>query len=422
MRTQATSSSLVLAAGLALGLGLGACDQDGGRAGLVPDGPTRLPGAADSDGAGGDGDQGNGDCVPGSDCSAAQPEPRKPLTAEQTRSYLSRIAPIIAGRSLRYEEAEMIIDMGEEAIEPMVRGWVDEPGFAEAIRYLVQEQLHASGERDGVDYELPGNLAAEIAREHLPWSTILTADYCVDGSGEHIECDTGAPYAAGVLATRAYLIANKGRFNLSRAKLMLETFACRIYPMEHDIQPPLEKSELIPMFRAESAEEQVVEEAQGGFGNGIGCYFCHSQFSAHAQLFVRFDAEGTWRADGTGQQDPYGELGRSFDGLYASHLFDPYAAADESSQVFGQRVANLREAGEVIADHELFPQCTVKNLVADAFNLKAGASDDIAEELVVDLADIATADDPDPGIADYMITVFTDERVVDAVVANLQSE
>ena len=106
VRTQATSSSLVLAAGLALGLG--ACDQDGGRAGLVPDGPTRLPGAADSDGAGGDGDQGNGDCVPGSDCSAAQPEPRKPLTAEQTRSYLSRIAPIIAGRSLRYEGIEAI--------------------------------------------------------------------------------------------------------------------------------------------------------------------------------------------------------------------------------------------------------------------------------------------------------------------------
>lgn len=414
MRIQATFSSLALAAGLALGAS--ACDLGGGRPDLDLEGPTRAPGAGGSSN-----DDGSSDDEPGGN-DAAQPEQRDPLTAEQTRFYLSRIAPIVAGRSLRYEESEMIADMGEEAIAPMVQGWVEQPGFADAIRYQVQEQLHASGEREGVDYELPGNLAAEIARDGLPWSTILTADYCVDGNGEHIECDTGAPYAAGVLATKAYLIANKGRFNLGRAKLMLETFACRIYPMEHDIQPPLPKEELIPMFRAESEDEQVVEEAQGGFGNGIGCYFCHSQFSAHAQLFVRFDADGNWRADATGQQDPYGELGRSFDGLYSSHLFEPYAAADESTQVFGEQVANLREAGEVIADHELFPECTVKNLVANAFNLHAGASDDIADELVESLADLATADDPDPAIAQYVVTVFTDERVIDAVVATLESE
>ncbi|MCA9707908.1 MAG: hypothetical protein KDK70_18800, partial [Myxococcales bacterium] len=266
-------------------------------------------------------------------------------------------------------------------------------------------------------YELPGNLAAEIAREGLPWSTILTADYCVDAQGEHIECDTGAPYAAGVLATRAYLIANKGRFNLSRAKLMLETFACRIYPMEHTIQPPLDKPTLIPMFRAEGEEDQTVEEAQGGFGNGVGCYFCHSQFGAHAQLFVKFDAEGLWRQDATGQQNPYDELGRSFDGLYTSHMHDPYEAAEETAQVFGQQVANLREAGEVIADNELFPQCTVKNLVAHAFDLKAGATDDISAELVEGLAERITTDEPDPGIAQYVLGVFTDERVIRAAVA-----
>ncbi|MEX1366522.1 MAG: hypothetical protein AB1Z98_25585 [Nannocystaceae bacterium] len=407
MRSQPILSSLAVV----VGLGLGACDQADVRPDGLVDGPTRTPGAAEP----GDDE----DDVPPPE---VEPQPRAPLTAEQVRFYLSRVAPIVAGRSLRYEESEMIADLGEGAIEPMIREWVQQPGFAEAMRYLVQEQLHASGEREGVDYELPGNLAAEIAREGLPWSTILTADYCVDGSGEHIECDTGAPYAAGVLATKAYLISNKGRFNLGRAKLMLETFACRIYPMEHEIQPPLPKADLIPMFRAESAEEQEVAEAEGGFGNGIGCYFCHSQFSAHAQLFVRFDADGNWRADATGQQDPYGELGRSFDGLYASHMFDPYAAADESTQIFGQQVSDLREAGEVIADHELFPQCTVKNLVANAFGIKAGATDDIADELVVSLAALATADEPDPGIAQYVTTVFTNPQVIDAVAATLPSE
>ncbi len=370
------------------------------------------------------------DDTPDNDDANAEPDdaplpPRvsdEPLTEEQVRYYLSRIAPVVAGRSLRYEEDQQISQQGQDAIEPMLRSWVAEPGFAEAIRYLVQEQLRASGEREGVDYELPGNLAAEIARDELPWSTLLTADYCVAADGTHIDCDTGSPYAAGVLTTRAYLISNKGRFNLSRAKLMLETFACRIYPMEHDIQIPLDKSSLIPMFQAETEDEQQVEEAAGGFGNGIGCYFCHSQFGAHAQLFVKFDADGMWREDATGQQDPYSELGRSFDGLYTSHMLDPFQAADESTQVFGEPVANLREAGEVIADHELFPQCTVKNLVAHAFGLHAGATDDIAADLVERIAARVTADDPDPSIGHYVVEIFTHDDVIDAVVDTLGNE
>lgn len=411
MRTNVHISSFLVAASLLLG----ACDDQGDGRPESAEGGALVEGEEPQD----DGEP-----------AAADPDdgelpPRvadEPLTAEQVKAYLARVAPVIAGRSLTYDEFLSIDEQGEDAIEPMIRGWVEQPGFAEAIRYLVQEQLYASGERDGVDYELPGNLAAEIAREHLPWSTILTADYCVDAQGEHIECDTGAPYAAGVLATRAYLISNKGRFNLGRAKLMLETFACRVYPMEQAIQIPLPKSVLIPMFRAESAEEQVVEEAQGGFGNGNGCYTCHSQFGAHAQLYVKFDEDGIWRQEATGQQDPYGELGRSFDGLYASHMFDPFVAAEERTQVFGQQVANLREAGEVIADSELFPQCTVKNLVAHAFGLKAGATDDISKQLVTSVAARVTAESSDPSIAEYVVEVFTNEQVIDAVVASQQNQ
>jgi hypothetical protein len=413
VRIHVTISSFVLATGLTLG----ACDddQDHGRPEPAGDG---------ADAAGEDPEADDDDGEP-SDPGDAEVPPRaedEPLTAEQARFYLARVAPVVAGRSLTYDESLMIAELGEDAIDPMIRGWVTEPGFAEAIRYLVQEQLHASGEREGVDYELPGNLAALIARDGLPWSTILTADHCVSAAGDPIECDTGAPYAAGVLATRAYLIANKGRFNLSRAKLMLETFACRVYPMETDIQIPLGKPVLIPMFRAQNSAEQTVEEAEGGFGNGDGCYTCHSQFGAHAQLFVRFDADGIWRADATGQQNPYDELGKSFDGLYTSHMFDPFAATEETSEVFGQKVENLREAGEVIAESELFPQCTVKNLVAHAFDLKAGASEDISPELVAAVAAGLTADSADPSIGEYVTEVFTNEQVIDAVVAALESE
>ena len=80
----------------------------------------------------------------------------------------------------------------------------------------------------------------------------------------------------------------------------MRAFACRTYPMERDLQPPLEADLLIPMFRAETPEEQTVAEATNGFGNGFGCYSCHSQFGAHAQLFVKFDTSGVWHADADG--------------------------------------------------------------------------------------------------------------------------
>ncbi|MBC8071460.1 MAG: hypothetical protein IAG13_24245 [Deltaproteobacteria bacterium] len=384
----------------------------------------RMPGAGGSDPSSpqttADDDSGEGDSGDESGGTPSDPEEVAPLSIDETRFYLARIAPQLASRSLSYDENQLIDEVGHLAIAPIIDGWTAEPGFAEAIRFMVQDQLHVSGARDGVDFELPGNLAAEIAAESLPWSTLLTADYCVDAGGRHTACDTGAPYESGVLATRAYMISNKGRFNLGRAKQMLETFACRVYPMESEIQVPLDKPVLIPMFQAESADEQTVEEAKGGFGNGAGCYSCHSQFGAHAQIYVRFDADGLWHADATGLQDPMGELGRSTGGLYTSHMNDAVAAMSEASQMFGQPVANMREAAEVLSDSALFQECTVKNIIGRAFGIPSGASAMIEAEVVSELAQQVTADSNDPSIRQYMIAVFNDRRVIDAVLANME--
>lgn len=407
-------------AALLLAIGTTACDDDAPRrmfdatvAGDGAGGPTSD--AAPSDDGDGDGDGSEGGQTDDT------PDVATPLTPEQVTFYLSRIAPTLVGRSLDGNEVALIELAGEDALAPIVDGWTAEPGFAEAVRFMVSDMLHTSGQRDGVDFDLPGNLAAEIAAEDLPWSTLLTADYCVDTDGKHIACDTGAPYESGVLATRAYLIANKGRFNLTRAKRMLETFACRIYPMEQDIQVPLEKAQLIPMFQAEKDDEQTVDEAKGGFGNGVACYGCHSQFGAHAQLFVRFDDQGLWRADATGVQDPEGELGRSISGLYTSHFADPTRAPDETSQMFGMEVENLRAATDVLTDSALFQQCTVKNLVARSFNLASGVSNDIDAELIAEIAQSVSADTPHPTIRHYVWSTFTDRRVVDAVLATMEA-
>lgn len=372
-----------------------------------------------------DGESSGGEPPPDND---TDPIPElEPLTTEQVRFYLGMLAPALAGRSLSYDENARIQADGEASLIPLIDAWTLSPGFADSMRDMVQNELQASGEHDGIDFELPGNLVAQVVADGLPWSTILTADYCVGTAGTMIECDTGAPFEAGVLATRAYLIPNKGRFNLTRALRMLEVFACRGYPMEPDIQIPLEKDVFIPMFQAQTAEEQTEEEALGGFGNGAGCFTCHSQFGAHAQFFVKFDADGLWQGDATGLQaeglqdngQPY-ELGTSYNGLNASHFGDPAAAASEHSQMFGETVANLREAAEVMANHPLFYSCASKNLIGHAFGRESGTSDEIDQGLVTVLADDLLAVSHDPTIRDIALVVFTNEEVIRAAVAGLE--
>lgn len=381
--------------------------------------------AVDDDGD--DGESGEGGTDP-SDDGGMDPAPElEPLTTEEVRFYLGMLAPALAGRSLTYDENARIQAEGEDAIIPLIDAWTLSPGFADSMRDMVQNELQASGERDGIDFELPGNLVAQVVTDGLPWSTILTADYCVDALGAMIECDTGAPFEAGVLATRAYLIPNKGRFNLTRALRMLEVFACRGYPMEPDVQIPLEKDIFIPMFRAQTPEEQTEEEALGGFGNGAGCYTCHSQFGAHAQFFVKFDSDGLWQGTATGLQaeglqdngQPY-ELGTSYNGLNASHFNDPLDAASEQSQMFGETVANLREAAEVMAGHPLFYSCASKNLIGHAFGRESGTSEEIDQGLVTALADDVLAVSDDPTIRDIALIVFTNEDVIRAAVAGLE--
>lgn len=370
-------------------------------------------GGSSNDSDDGDGNDSGGD--PGTD-----DDPAEPLTNEQVRFYLAKLAPFIAGRSLSFEETELIEAEGEAAIATLIDEWTMQPEFAEAIRDMVANELRVSGTQNGIDYELPGNLAAQLVREDLPWSALLTAEYCVDAAGNQMDCDTGAPYEAGVFTTRAFMLSNKGRFNLGRAKRMLEVFACRAYPMETEVQIPLEKEVLIEMFRAETPEEQTVEEAEGGFGNGSGCYTCHSQFGAHAQLFVKYDDQGLYRPEAGGQQDPEGELGRSFDGLYTSHFDNPAAAAEEATQIFGQPVSGLQEAGEVITEHPFFYECQAKNLIATVFGLEAGASKEIADDLVESLSEQILQVSPTPTMREIVTTVFNDERVIRATVEGLE--
>ena len=334
---------------------------------------------------------------------------------------------MVVGRLLNADEDNLIYHFGADAIVPIVEGWIDEPAFAESARAMLQVKLAASGNKDGIDFELPGNLAAHLARSDRPYAELLTAPYCVDAVGAEIPCDTGAPYAAGVLTTRAYLIANASRFNLRRARRMMFIFASNTYPMDPLLQPPIGKDALIPMFRAETPEEQTVPEAANGFGNGSACYSCHSQFSAHAQLFVRFAQDGLWHADATGLQDPENELGRSTNGLFTSHFVSPVSAPLEISQVFGKPVKTLTDAGRVITETPGFYPCAARNVLEYSFGMSESDATTIEPALLRQLAELARARDlrlrPEaaasgaggPTFGDLFVVALTHPRVLQVV-------
>jgi len=351
-------------------------------------------------------------------------------SADDAREYLASIAPMVVGRLLSPDEDNLIHHFGADAIVPIVEAWVSEPAFADSARAMLQVKLAASGSKDGIDFELPGNLAAHLARSDRPYSELLTAPYCVDPGGAEIPCDTGAPYAAGVLTTRAYLIANASRFNLRRARRMMFIFTCSTYPMDPAVQPRIAKDTLIPMFRAMTKEEQTVPEAANGFGNGSACYSCHGQFSAHAQLFVRFSQDGLYHPEATGLQDPENELGRSINGLYTSHFVDPAAASLEISQVYNQLVDSLVDAGRVLAESPPFYPCAARNVLEYSFGMSEAEAVDIDPKLLAELTARAHARDlrlrgdaaAGPTFGDLFVVALTHPRVLQVVIGLPESK
>lgn len=339
------------------------------------------------------------------------------LTDKQAHAYLSFLAPSLVGRSLVTAEQEQIKAARQDAIAKILGGWTKDPGLGLAARAFIESRLSVGGDKTDIDFDLPGTLAEQLARKNLPWSQVITSDTCFDRMGKAIACDSGAPFTAGVLTTRAYLVGNASRFNLTRARIMMKTFSCRVYPMDTELQPRLMKEQLIPIFRAERPEEQTDQRAVNGFGNGFGCYTCHSQFGAHAQLFVRFDQTGVYRADATGLQDPKGELGRSLRGLMTSHFVMPDAAKSEVSTMFGERVASLREAALVLARHKVFTECAVERLLR--FGGDLGDALELPAAPIAAIAGRTRTGGKDPSFGELIQATFSDPWVVRSLVAGI---
>lgn len=339
--------------------------------------------------------------VPIADARAAVPK-------DKALAFAKAIAPMLVGRTLTLAEHTAIDEGGATALRTTLEAWVDSPAFADTARDWLSVKLKASGKKDALDATLPGNLISYLVKNKRPHAEVLTAETCRDAAGEAIACDTGAPFTAGVLTTRAYLQYTASRFNLKRARTTLLTFACSDYPLSQDLQPSLERARLIALFQ----NDKPPDGTSGAFGNGHACYTCHSQFGAHAQPFVKFDSTGRWRAEATGQQLEGGEQGRAADGLFASHLNDPAAAANEQSQYFGKPVKNLAEMAKVLSEHPLFLGCTVRSTAAYVLALSESEANALPAEVVKEVVAEAVQREPKPTLARLVVETFSHPSLI----------
>lgn len=350
-------------------------------------------------------------------------------TAVQALDYMRYVGPSLLGRVLTDAEETRIGTEAGAAIKPLMETWVLEPGFAEAIRTMLETQIGSNGIRGTADFNLPGNIVRHVVKNQLPWSTVVTSPTCYDATGNAIPCDTGAPYAAGVLTTKGFLVGNEGRFNLGRARAMLVSFMCRDYPHEETLQPYIDKPRLKLMFRASNPMEQQVAEVAGGFGNGLACFSCHGQFSNHAQPFVKFKNNGEYLATATGLQSMTAQLGESDNETMASHFENAAEAASEKAQWFGVEVNNLAEGAAAMARTDAFRECAVQQLLELGVGLDAafdnGAEEDIkglkvSRAFLKEIADGVKAVSPDPTIQALAIAAYSDMRVVAATLNGLK--
>jgi len=326
--------------------------------------------------------------------------------AQKLISYLSLFSSQIAHRPLNASEIAQINAQGTNAFPAIVRAWYAEPQFLESAQMYVENLIRANGTTATVDMNIPGYLARDIARRERPYADLVTAATCVNAAGQNLACDSNAPFSAGVLTTKAFLVTKAGPYNISRAGKMVARFLCTTYPLPDAEEPKIAQAALIDQFATTAG---VIT-----FGNGNNCYSCHSQFGHHAQFFVRFDLSGNYQLSATGVQNPAATDGFSTNGLMTSHYREPARAANESSQILGKPAANLREAGLQLAASNRFYPCAVQNLMFHFMRLPPASVASIKPDLYVQIANQAKAVNPNPSFSHLLSAIITNQNVIDS--------
>jgi hypothetical protein len=335
--------------------------------------------------------------------------------AQQTRSalksvteYAATLAPFIALRPITVEERARVDSGGAPELGKLLRSWTRQPQFSDSVRLFVETRYSFGGNEGGIDHNEPANLAVFLEKTGRPWTEFLTSTSCVDSNGQQKACDSQAPFTAGVLTSRSFLAQHAGAFNISRSAKLLKKFTCQEYPLSSTLEPPVPTADLIDLF---SSPNGAIT-----FGNGKNCAACHSQFAKHAQLFVKFDSSGRYKASATGLQnpDPQASGGSSTNGTYVSHFRAPERAQRENSEVFGKTVANLAEAAKILAEHPTYHECAARNMIWHYLRMNDTTAKAIPTALVSDIAVKARALGRSPTFSDLLVTALAHPVVIES--------
>ena len=319
------------------------------------------------------------------------------------KSYMSLLSSQIVGRPLNASEINLIERGAERSFSQIVRQWVSSPEFLDSAQRYVEVFTRTSGQSGGVSYDLPGYIGRDIARRSRPYKELITANSCVDRNGNQTACDTGSPFSAGLLTTRAFLRTTKGAYNISRAGKMTSRFLCSTYPLPQSEEPKLDRAALVPEFATTSGEIT--------FGNGNNCYSCHAQFGKHTQVFIKFNLDGTYVPSATGLQVTGATDGFSNNNLLTSHLRDPVRAQSERSEILGQPVQNLREAALVMANSQRFLPCAVQNMMRHFLRLSDQNMLSIKTDLYQVIANEAIRLRSEPSFSHLIEAIVTNANV-----------
>lgn len=326
--------------------------------------------------------------------------------APEAISYLSNLSTKIVHRPLTSAELTQLQANGADAMGNIVKAWFSDVRFIDSAQFYVENLLRANGTSAAANFNLPGNLAREIARRELPYSNLVTASSCFNSSGQSTSCDSGSPVQAGVLTTKAFLITNGGPYNIGRAGKLISKFLCSTYPLPETEEPKIAQADLIDQFATTAGKIT--------FGNGNNCYSCHSQFGHHTQLFIKFDLGGTFRSDADGIQNPAATDGYSTNNTMTSHFKSPARAGSQNSQFLGQSVANIREAALVMSKSPHFLPCAVKNLMVHYLRLPTESVSSIKPGLYKQIAADAQALNSNPSFSHLLISIITNKNVYDS--------
>ena len=282
--------------------------------------------------------------------------------SEAYEYYLRVLSEKLMQQPLSRNDREKIaVNPSLQGVQDVLQGWRNQSRFSKSVRRYFEVTLGTSGERDGIDYSLPGNLIEWVVRENRPIGDILTHNQCFDQDLSSISCDNLTPVPSGIITTRAFLVANRGRFHIARANKVLNVFACLQYPLPAKLEPRVKKESLLEPFQNKHDSEIV--------RNGPNCHNCHGQFAHHTQLFIRFDRDGRYVKENSylGLQDPDRDFGTGFGTFYPSHFIEKKIAQSDETRFFGQPVRNIREAMNILISSQEFSKCMVETVLHHSF-------------------------------------------------------